>query len=86
MAGVGAEGQPAAVLADARRWRPWWPRLWRGDGAVGAKGGRGRFGRRTWSRGRAQAMATASGKWNSSATASKAWRHGHGAREGGGRP
>jgi hypothetical protein len=53
MAGVGAEGQLAAVLVDARRRRPWWPRLRRGEGTVGAKGGRGSFGRRSWSRGRA---------------------------------
>jgi hypothetical protein len=60
MAGVGEEGQLAAVLADARRQRPWWPRLQRGEGAVGAKGGRGSFGRHSWSRGCAQAMETAS--------------------------
>jgi hypothetical protein len=78
MAGVGAEGQPAAVLADARRRRPWWPRLRRGEGAVGAKGGRGSFGRRSRSRGRAQAVAIAGGKWNSTAAVSMAWRHGHG--------
>jgi hypothetical protein len=49
---------------------------------VGAKGGRGSFGRRSWSHGRGQAMATASEKWNSSVAASKAWWRGHGTREG----
>jgi hypothetical protein len=62
------------AIGGAPGWWPRWSLLWRGAGAVGVKGGRGSFGRRSRSRGCAQAVATAGE--NSMAAASMAWRHG----------
>jgi hypothetical protein len=72
-----AEVAPASSSPAAREGRP---RRWlfrRGAGAVGAKGGRGIFGRRSWSLGGAQAVADAGGTMDATVAAFRARRHGH---------
>jgi hypothetical protein len=67
-----ASSSPAAREGRPRRWL-----FRRGAGAVGAKGGWGIFGRRSWSLGGAQAVADAGGTMDATAAASRAQRHGH---------
>jgi hypothetical protein len=86
-----AERRPVVAVGGAPGWWPRWSLLRRGAGAVGVKGGRGSFGRRSLSRGCAQAVATAGENGKSTATASMAWRHGvasadSSAQRGGGGP
>jgi hypothetical protein len=71
-----AEVAPASSSLAAREGRPRWSLFRRGAGAVGARGGRGIFGRRSWSLGGAQAMADAGGTLDATAAAFRARRHG----------
>jgi hypothetical protein len=84
--GAGAEWSVGRWRTGTRRRRPRELRLRRGEGAVVAKGCRANFGRCSWSRRRAQAVATTSGKWDSTAAVAMVWRHWHGRARWGGRP
>jgi hypothetical protein len=64
------------AVGGAPGWWPRWSLLRRGAGAVGVKGGRGSFGRRSRSHGCAQVVATVGENGNSTTAASMAWRHG----------
>jgi hypothetical protein len=65
------------AVGGAPGWWPRWSFFRRGAGAVGAKGGRGIFGRRSWSLGGAQAVVDAGGTMDATAAASRARWHGH---------